>query len=153
MTTTWLTSNRLFSIASSGIVEIPFGSSRVSIFFPVVGLYHSISIKSTFLLSTSSNLLAWIYRTKGYDNLANHLIGQVHFTSSSSCQILEHFFVFFEIYSILTFMNFSLWHLIWSTIATLILSHIWAKYLQDNTPRGYWFWFTILNIVFGLMFM
>ena len=50
-------------------------------------------------------------------------------------------------------MNLSPFHLVWTTIATLAFSHIGAKYLQDNTPRGYWFWFTILNIILGFMFM
>ncbi|MDD2693609.1 MAG: hypothetical protein PHY14_01625 [Candidatus Gracilibacteria bacterium] len=50
-------------------------------------------------------------------------------------------------------MNLSPGHLIWTTIMTLIISHLGANYLKDNTPRGYWFWFTILNIVFGLMVM
>jgi hypothetical protein len=44
-------------------------------------------------------------------------------------------------------------HLIWSTIATLVLSHIGAVYLVKNTPRGYMFWFTILNLIFGFLFM
>ena len=44
-------------------------------------------------------------------------------------------------------------HLIWSTIATLVISHIGANYLAENTPRGYWFWFTIFNLVLGFMFM
>ena len=44
-------------------------------------------------------------------------------------------------------------HLIWSTIATLVLSHIIAVYLVKNTPRGYWLWFTILNLILGFLFM
>lgn len=50
-------------------------------------------------------------------------------------------------------MNLSPSHLIWSTIATLVLSHVGAVYLKNNTPRSYWFWFTILNIIFGFLFM
>ena len=44
-------------------------------------------------------------------------------------------------------------HLLWSTILVLVLSHLGANYLKNNTPRGYMFWFTILNLVLGLMFM
>lgn len=44
-------------------------------------------------------------------------------------------------------------HLLWSTILVLVLSHFGANYLKNNTPRGYMFWFTILNIILGFMFM
>lgn len=50
-------------------------------------------------------------------------------------------------------INMSPTHLLWSTILVLVLSHFGANYLKDNTPRGYWFWFTILNIILGFMFM
>lgn len=50
-------------------------------------------------------------------------------------------------------MNLSPYHLLWSTIATLVISHFGAVYLKNNTPRGYIFWFTILNIILGFMFM
>lgn len=38
-------------------------------------------------------------------------------------------------------------HLVWTTILTLVVSHIGAKYLAEMTPRGYWFWFTIINLI------
>ncbi|MBP9779979.1 hypothetical protein KBD33_05160 [Candidatus Gracilibacteria bacterium] len=44
-------------------------------------------------------------------------------------------------------------HLLWSTVLTLVLSHIGANYLKDRTPRGYLFWFTILNLIIGFMLM
>ena len=50
-------------------------------------------------------------------------------------------------------MNLSPFHLIWTTLATLVLSHFGANYLRSITPRGYWFWFTILNIFFWILFM
>ncbi len=50
-------------------------------------------------------------------------------------------------------MNLDPSHLIWSTILTLVLSHIGAVYLKDRTPRGYMFWFTIFNLILGFMFM
>jgi hypothetical protein len=54
-----------------------------------------------------------------------------------------------------TFMGVNLdpTHLLWSTILVLVLSHIGANYLKNNTPRGYMFWFTILNIILGFMLM
>ncbi len=42
---------------------------------------------------------------------------------------------------------------LWSTVITLVVSHIGANYLKDVTPRGYVFWFTILNIIVGLATM
>ena len=50
-------------------------------------------------------------------------------------------------------MNLDPTHLIWSTILTLVFSHIGAVYLKDRTPRGYMFWFTIFNLILGFMFM
>ena len=50
-------------------------------------------------------------------------------------------------------INMSPSHLLWSTVLTLVLSHVGAVYLQKNTPRGYMFWFTILNIILGFLFM
>ncbi|MFZ2255401.1 MAG: hypothetical protein WAW59_04610 [Patescibacteria group bacterium] len=50
-------------------------------------------------------------------------------------------------------MDISPWHLVWTTIVILVVSHLGANYLKDNTPRGYWFWFTIFNIILGLFFM
>ena len=54
-----------------------------------------------------------------------------------------------------TFMgvNMSPSHLLWSTILTLVFSHIGAVYLKDRTPRGYMFWFTIFNLILGFVFM
>lgn len=54
-----------------------------------------------------------------------------------------------------TFMgvNMDPTHLVWSTILVLVVSHLGANYLKNNTPRGYMFWFTILNIILGFMFM
>ncbi len=50
-------------------------------------------------------------------------------------------------------MNLSPFHLVWTTIATLVVSHFGANYLKDITPRGYLFWFTILNLILGFLFM
>ncbi|MBP6981583.1 hypothetical protein KBB25_02310 [Candidatus Gracilibacteria bacterium] len=50
-------------------------------------------------------------------------------------------------------MNLNPTHLLWSTVLTLIISHFGANYLKDITPRGYMFWFTILNLILGFMFM
>lgn len=50
-------------------------------------------------------------------------------------------------------MNMSPSHLLWSTMATLLFSHLGANYLKDITPRGYMFWFTILNLILGFLFM
>lgn len=44
-------------------------------------------------------------------------------------------------------------HLLWTTVLALALSHLGAKYLAENTPRGYWFWSTILNVILGFLFM
>lgn len=54
-----------------------------------------------------------------------------------------------------TFMgvNMSPTHLIWTTILTLVVSHLGASYLKDATPRGYWFWFTIISLILGFVFM
>lgn len=48
-------------------------------------------------------------------------------------------------------MDMSPSHLIWSTIIVLVVSHIGARYLAGVTPRGYWFWFTLINIIVGLI--
>lgn len=50
-------------------------------------------------------------------------------------------------------MNMSPMHLLWTTIFTLALSHLGANYLKDNTPRGYWFWFTIISLILGFVLM
>lgn len=50
-------------------------------------------------------------------------------------------------------MNLSPFHLLWTTVLNLLLSHFGANYLKNVTPRGYWFWFTILNILLGFLFM
>ena len=50
-------------------------------------------------------------------------------------------------------MNLNTTHLIWTTIANLLISHLGAKYLSGITPRGYWFWFTILSIFLSLLFL
>lgn len=50
-------------------------------------------------------------------------------------------------------INMSTSHLIWSTIIVLVVSHIGAQYLAGVTPRGYWFWFTLINLIVGMMFL
>ncbi len=50
-------------------------------------------------------------------------------------------------------MNLDLTYLLWTTIVTLVVSHLSASYLTGVTPRGYWFWFTILSIIISLIFM
>ena len=54
-----------------------------------------------------------------------------------------------------TFMGMSLSpsHLLWTTIVTLVVSHFGAQYLVGITPRGYLFWFTILNLIIGFLLM
>ncbi|MBC7498407.1 hypothetical protein H7170_02075 [Candidatus Gracilibacteria bacterium] len=49
-------------------------------------------------------------------------------------------------------MQFDLTHLLWTTILSLVISHIGANYLMSRTPRGYWFWFTCISLVVGLIF-
>ncbi|MBP9812763.1 hypothetical protein KBC86_05245, partial [Candidatus Gracilibacteria bacterium] len=36
--------------------------------------------------------------------------------------------------------------LIGISILVLVVSHFGAVYLTSITPRGYWFWFTIINL-------
>ncbi|GAB0174260.1 MAG: hypothetical protein HHAS10_01390 [Candidatus Altimarinota bacterium] len=50
-------------------------------------------------------------------------------------------------------MNFSPTHLFGISIIVIVVSHFGAQYLASITPRGYWFWFTILNIAVGLFFI
>ena len=46
----------------------------------------------------------------------------------------------------ITSMNLSPTHLLWTSAVILIVSHFGAQYLASVSPRGYWFWFTILNL-------
>ncbi|MBC7503818.1 hypothetical protein H7169_02520 [Candidatus Gracilibacteria bacterium] len=50
-------------------------------------------------------------------------------------------------------MNSVLTHLLWTTILNLIVSHLGASYLSHITPRGYWFWFTIISLIIGLILL
>ncbi|NRH20907.1 hypothetical protein HOO68_02595 [Candidatus Gracilibacteria bacterium] len=50
-------------------------------------------------------------------------------------------------------MDLSITHLLWTTIVSLIVSHLGANYLVTITPKGYWFWFSVISIMVGLLLM